>query len=302
MLERLFNPFRELDRRVKVTLVGTGIYNWSQWLSATYNVLFAKSLGASAFDIGLINSIGSAVKLVCSIPMGSAAEKYSVKRMMLLGFIFDVISAGIFAFSGNWWVLIPAFVLHGRIISIPPLADIIFVTVTEPKKRSTVMSLSRVFWGMLNVFAPITAAVIVNYYGNGQINTQGIRPLYYIEIVLYALVFFYIAKELGPISSNNKKDRSGSGKSNIIQDWREFFKGEKYLKRWIVIRLIETFGQNFSTSFIPLWLVIKGASPYIIGAISTVSMIVGLALSIPAGRLADKIGRKKAFFIFAPFN
>lgn len=201
----IFDFFKTLDKRVKVTIVGTGIYNWSQWLSAQYNILYAQNLGASPVDIGLLNSIGSAVKLIFSIPMGSAIEKFSIKRMMLLGFFFDIISACIFAMSGNWWFLIPAFILHGKLISIAPLADIIFVTVTEPQKRSTVMSLSRVFWGILNVFAPIIVAVIVAYYGVGEINAQGIRPLYYIEIVLYAFVFIFFAKELGTYQTIVKK-------------------------------------------------------------------------------------------------
>ena len=47
---------------------------------------------------------------------------------------------------------------------------------------------------------------------------------------------------------------------------------------------------------------LMGASAYIYGATTIVAIIVALILSVPAGNLADKIGRKKTFFILAPFT
>jgi MFS family permease len=302
MLEGFIRFLKELDKRVKVALVGTGIYNVGQWFVNQYSTLYAQSLGATGADIGSLNSIASAAKLIFSIPLGSATERYSIKKIMLLGFIFDIIASSIFIMSGNWWTLVPAFILSGKtLITIMPLTDAIFITVTEPEKRSTVMSLSRVFWGMLNLIAPMSAAYIVA--NSGGINAQGIRPLYYLQLALYVFVFFFITKELGAISSRNngEKDSSSSKGNSIIQNYREFFK-EKEIKRWVVIRIVSGFGGAFSVAFIPLWMVnVKGATPEIIGIFGTLSIVVSVILTIPVGRLADKIGRKKAFYLFAPF-
>lgn len=303
MLEGFTSFLKELDRRVKVALIGIGIYNLGLYIATQYNVLFVESLGATAVDIGLLTSIASVVKLIVSIPLGSAAEKYTVKKIMILGLIFDLISATLFALSGNWLILIPAFILSGRtFITLAPLTDITFVTVIEPQKRATVMSLSRVFWGILSIFASIAAAIIVT--NAGGINAQGIRPLYYIQFALYAFVLFFMAKELEaiPRNSNVKNGELGSKWTGLIHDYQDLFKGEKYLKRWIAIRLIETFAQYFSISFIPLWIVSKGATPYILGMMTAVSIVFALIFNILAGRLADTIGRKKAFFLLAPFN
>ena len=303
MLAGFTGFFKELDKRVKVILIGIGIYNLGRYIAAQYNVLFAESLGATAVDIGLLTSIASAVKLIVSIPLGSAAEKYTVKKIMLLGLMFDVISATFFALSGNWLILIPAFVLSGQtLITLAPLADITFVTVMESRKRAIVMSLSRVFWGILSVFASIAAAVIVT--NAGGINAQGIRPLYYVQFTLYVFVLFFMTRELEaiPRGRNLKDGKSGSKWNSSIQDYRELFKGEKYLKRWTAIRFIETFAQYFSMSFIPLWIVSKGATPYILSMMTTTSIIFALMFNILAGRLADTMGRKKAFYLLAPFN
>jgi len=42
----------------------------------------------------------------------------------------------------------------------------------------------------------------------------------------------------------------------------------------------------------------KGADQYIIGSMTTVGMITAMILQVPVGRLSDKIGRKKTFFLF----
>jgi MFS family permease len=55
-------------------------------------------------------------------------------------------------------------------------------------------------------------------------------------------------------------------------------------------------------TFAPLWIVnVKGATPTMLGILSTLSSASAILLQVPAGRLADNIGRKKTFFIFTAF-
>ena len=292
--------FRELDRRVKAALVSIGIYNWAQQLTYQYNILYANSLGANGVQIGLLNGLSAIVASISSVPIGHAVEKYTIKKTMLLGITLDIISVTICILAGNWWILIPVFILHGKLVRVIPLADVTFTTFTEPHRRSTVMGLSRLVWGILNVFTPIAAAIIVAYFGG--INAQGIRPLYYVEGALYAVAFFVLAKGMETTRSDSNGEKSGSRGTSLIQHYREFFKDGKYLKRWIAIRIVRDFAVGLSVAFIPLWMVnVKGATPYIFGTAITLSVIVFFFLSIPVGRLADKIGRKKTFYLFTPF-
>ena len=155
MLERFDKFFKELDRRVKVAITGTGIQNWSQSFSSQYNQLYARDLGAEYVEIGLLNSIGAAITSIVSVPLGWAAEKYSVKKVLLLGLACAVVSAIIYASAGSWWILIPAIILSSiamRIIN--PLTDVIFITCTRPEQSGMVMGFSRVVWDILNIFAP----------------------------------------------------------------------------------------------------------------------------------------------------
>ena len=93
-------------------------------------------------------------------------------------------------------------------------------------------------------------------------------------------------------------------RGSFLQDFRDMFKGEAggNRKKWIIVKTLRNVGTRLAIPFVPLWLVMKGADPYILGIMGSVQMIMTMLFQIPAGKLADKIGRKKAFYIFAPFK
>jgi MFS family permease len=297
-----FSSFREgLDRRARATIAGTGVLGWGLRLTSQYNLLFASDLGASAFELGLLNGVAGAVSSLASVPLGWAAERYSVRGVMLAGYACTALAAAIFALANDWWMLIPAFVIGSRLVRVMPLADIILVSATEPGRRAGVMSLSRVVWGALNVFAPITAALVVAHFGG--INARGIRPLYYLQLVLTVSALLFMVRMLEPLQGGTPRSEESSVSSlgGLLQDYGEFFRGERWLGRWVAVRMVRQFGMSLAVPFVPLWLVgVKGATPGVLGLMGTAGIVVALLLQIPVGRLADMIGRKKAFFILRP--
>jgi MFS family permease len=163
------------------------------------------------------------------------------------------------------------------------------------------MSLSRVVWGALNVFAPITAALVVARFGG--INARGIRPLYYLQFVLTVSALLFMIRALEPLPGGARRTEEGSFSSlgGLLRDYGEFFRGERWLGRWVAVRVVRQFGMSVAAPFVPLWLVgVKGATPGVLGLMGTSGVVVALLLQIPVGRLSDRIGRKRAFFMLRP--
>jgi MFS family permease len=186
-------------------------------------------------------------------------------------------------------------------VRINPLVDIIFVNSTKPEQSSTVIGLSRTIWAIPSIIAPLLAAAIVTSYGG--INAQGIRPLYYLQLVVVVFVFVFIALMLQTpaITTTPKTDELES--KGFIQDFRGFFAGERWLKRWVVLRIIRSIIFSMSGPFWSLWMVdVKGATAPILGAMGTVSTVISVFMPVFAGRLADRVGRKKAFYILRPIT
>jgi len=298
------NFFRSLDRRFKVMLVAVGFYSWVSGLSSQYNQLYAAALGADPVELGSLQSIGGVANSIVSAPTGWFIDKYGVKKVIIFGLILSAAVYAIYGFAFDWWVLIPAIVLAQVCMRmIVPLTDIIFVGTTKPEGRALAMGFSRTIWAIPNLFAPMTAAVIVA--GFGGINVQGIRPLYIVQIVSIVFVIIFVTFMLESPSTQPITSREGtsSSKTSIIEDFRDLFKGEKWLKHWTIIMSMWRVGMSVAAPFIPLWIVnVKGADPYILGAMGTLGIVTSALLQIPAGRLADRIGRKKVYLLLRPFT
>jgi MFS family permease len=146
--------------------------------------------------------------VMTSAYIGLAVEKLSLKKIMVLGIICDTVALTIFALAGDWWTLIPAFILYSQLIRQMPLADIVLITFTEQHRRATLMSLSRILWGGISLFAPLIAAAVVNYYGG--INAQGIRPLYYISIPILLLTLLILHNGLDETSLRSNMNKNGA--------------------------------------------------------------------------------------------
>jgi len=268
-----------------------------------YEQLYTTALGADPVELGSLNSLGSVVNSFISVPMGWIVDKYGVKKVIAFGLGLSAVVSVIYGLAVNWWMLIPAIILTQimqRMLN--PLADVIFIGTTKPQQRATALAFSRTIWAIPSIFAPTVAAVIVA--ASGGINAQGIRPLYYIQLVLTISIFLFIALKLPVPTShvNQKRDKEGLEEAGFIQGFRELFKGEKWLKRWLVVMIIRNFSMRIAGPFVPLWMVnFKGADPYILGIMGTLGTIMPVFFQIPAGRLADKIGRKKPIFCCVPF-
>jgi MFS family permease len=297
--------FRNIDRRIRVLFVFLGIHLWHRDLPSQYNQLYATALGANPVELGSLDSMGSIASSLISVPSGLIADRFGAKKVILIGLAMSAAVSALYSLASNWWILIPAIILYGvcqRLVM--PYVDVLFINYSKPQQRSMVMSLSRTLWAIPRLVTSVVAAIIVTYFGG--VNAEGIRPLYFIQLVLGTFVFLAIALWLAPATNSNDHNpriqRNRSDQGGVIADFREVFAGERWLKRWLVIMMLRNAGMRLAMPFTPLWIVdVKGADPYILGLMGLGNTLVGLLLQLPVGRLADRIGRKRAFYLFRPF-
>jgi MFS family permease len=293
--------FGELDRRIKVLFGFLGMHMWHRELPSQYNQLYATALGANPVELGTLDSIGSLASAIVSVPSGWIADRYAVKTVILLGLTLTTIVAVIYSLASSWWILIPAILLSGVCMRlVMPYVDVLFINYAQPHQRSMVMSLSRTLWAIPGIFTSMVAAFVVTSFGG--VSATGIRPLYVIQLALSVVVLFGIALWLKPPAPRPPEERPPA-RAGFVDDFRDVFHGERWLKSWIVVMAVRNIGMRLALPFVPLWLVdVKHADPYTLGVMGMAGTLVSLILQIPAGRLADKIGRKRAFYLLRPFT
>lgn len=301
MIERLYIFFQEIvslwsrqRRNWRIIVTGNIFNRIFQRLTTDFSGVYALKLGANPFQLGLLNSVWGFTFSLSSLPMGWFHDRYGLKKIFLIGTGIKLVSPLIYALATDWIMLIPAIILLslGQVIgSCMIICDISL----SRKDRSTGKSICESIGMIPSIFAPSIAAYLIT--GFGGIDVKGIKPLYWIQFVGNILLFLSFARFLTEI----EKVESPKMDKGFKDDFKDVFKRGTALKRYLLIYVLSRFASMMTVTFrMPFSHEIKGVDQFLIGVMSTSTILVYIMFAIPLGRLSDKIGRKKIFYILAP--
>ena len=277
----------------KVNLVRVSLNTFLLSLTPQYQSVYIVEKGATPLELGFLNSLGGLAGASISPVSGWFADKYGIKKGLLLGTFIMALASFIFAEAPNWIYMIPAmlfFMLATRILS--TVCPMVCGSYLKNEERATGMQLCDTLSAVPGLFSPLVAAAIIAKFGG--LKPEGIRPLYYIQSVGLILVFLFVMKEY----SDLPEIRGIKYSVKFLEGIREVLEEGIAVKQWILCASISTLSFFISSTYLPLFVrEVKGGDQYVLGAMAAASMVVPLALAIPTGRLADSIGRKKIIYI-----
>ncbi|MFB0522562.1 MAG: MFS transporter [Candidatus Bathyarchaeia archaeon] len=263
-------------------------------LTEQYASIYIMSLGADPVQLGSVNSIAALARTMISVPIGWLHDKYSLRKILLTGIGLLAIVPLIYGLSPNWFMIIPAILLAqiaGRAGDCGPSCDVCL----EDGDRATGRAFCEGLTGGFSIIAPVTAASLIALLGG--MNVDGIRPLYYIQFAARLTLFVFVFLQITEIRGSNQ----ANNKSNFVEDFGEVFKRGIAPKRWIAFWSIGTFTTSMMAPFrYPFAYEIKGADEFIIGWMASSAVLLEALLGYYTGRLADRIGRKKIFYVMTP--
>jgi MFS family permease len=154
--------------------------------------------------------------------------------------------------------------------------------------RETVM---RVF----SVFAPTIGGLLVHFFGG--ISVDGIRPLYYVQLVGFSVVSLFVILKVEDIDAGRMVRPS-----SFMEEYKEMFGAGKRLKLFAVLQSMGSITWGLSMPFPFVYAAdFKGADAITIGYMGTCFGVLAMILAIPMGMWADKRGRKFTIFVTRPF-
>jgi MFS family permease len=74
---------RRQKRPFKVNIVKNILQNFSIGLTYQYQSVYISELGASAMEVGYVNSVGGLASTMITLPVGWLADRYGIKRILL---------------------------------------------------------------------------------------------------------------------------------------------------------------------------------------------------------------------------
>ena len=298
MVTRFLKELKEVWFRQKKnwrTVVTRQIFNrFFNELTLQYANIYITLLGASPVQLGAVNSAWGISQSIISIPLGVIRDRFNLRKIYLFGVGLLVFVPFLYAIASSWNIIAVAILLSGLGMMIGSCVIICDLSL-PPEDRATGKALCEGIGALPTILAPTTAAVLLTIFGG--INVQSIKNLYWIQFLARVILFLYVLRNLGDI---DRPDRSKI-KLNFLIEFGEVFRRGTAIKRWLLFQSINMFTMTMLSTFrYPFIYDVKGASQYIIGGIATTMLITEVLFSTIIGRTADRIGRKKVFYILIP--
>jgi len=294
---RGLNFLKKQQRDWKITVIRTNTAMFVHRLVFPYLSIYIVGLGATATQLGIVNSIGMVVAGLVSPFTGTLIDRIGAKRIYLFAIFMIAVSYLTYGIAPSWIIAIIAMAAYwvGNSVGMQN-CSVICANSLENKERATGMAICEtVGMGGLAMVAPILGALLVTTFGG--VNVSGIRPIFFICLAGTIVTFFLVLMKL----TNRRFGTPAKTSPNFFKGISQVFREGKNLKRWLLI---------FSITSLPMGMVmpyryvfaneIKGADQFVLGAMVTASGLMPLVLGVVVGRLADKIGRKKVMYISMP--
>jgi len=298
MAASFFRELRDVWRRQNLnwrTVVTRQVFNrFIRQLTLQYSNIFIRDLGASAMELGAVNSASGLGSTLISLPLGYFQDRYSIRKIYLLGISILTLSPLLFALAHRWEFVIPAILIAGLCERLG--SCVIICDLSLPNEdRATGKALCEGIGALPTLLAPTIAALLVTMFGG--MNVEGIRPLYWIQFVAQVLLVVYTAKRMVKVERPVRKFKS----INPLEEFREVFRRGTATKRWLLFLATNYFTMSMINPFMYLFAhEVKGAGPFIIGGITTAMILAEALFAAPLGRITDRIGRKKMFYMLTP--
>lgn len=288
--------FGRQEKPFKVNLARAGSHYFLSSLSQQYQSIYVVGLGATPLQLGLVNSMGGIAQAGISMPSGWLADRWGIRKMFLLGTPLMALGALIFALAPDWTITVPAiFVTMLSMQWVNTACPMVCGSYLKDEERATGMQLCDTLSAVPGLISPIAAAMIIT--GFGGLNTEGIRPLYYLQVVGFALIFVFISKQY----VDTLKRGSSKSSTGFVSEMREVFARGTRVRIWIAITSLSTASMFMSSTYLSVFAAeVKHADQFVLGGMATASMLAPLTLSLLMGRLADTIGRKRVIYLTTP--
>ncbi|MBF0345080.1 MAG: MFS transporter [Nitrospirae bacterium] len=246
--------------------------------------LYSLSLGISVAGIGVVSAVSSFTGIVASVPSGMMAERIGKKRMLTVATLIFSTAPFLYLLVSNVWQLVMVRLYHGLATAIFMPVALSMVSATFNKERG-----EKIGWFSTST---LLGRFIAPMAGGGIIGLMSFNPRMGYKVV-YLLCAFVGILSLVTLFSIPGEVRDAS---NTVS-WKDILCRLRKLltvKGVIITSIVEgavLFSYGVFETFLPLYAISVGLSPYEIGTILSIQ-VISIALTKPfMGRFSDKHGR-----------
>jgi MFS family permease len=249
--------------------------------------LYATQLGAREAQVGLVIGAFPLTAMVLRPLAGDLADRLGRRPLVLLGTAIFMLAPLGYAAVGTVPGLLLLRLFHGTGMGFGPTAATVIVTdVTPPERRGAAMGA----YGL----ASAAALAVGPYVGGELVRTAGFTATFVTAAAIegLALVLAWALPETRPVAggpSAGAPARDSGAEGALARFWRRWFSPAAVLPSVLVLALYVSYGGL--AALLPLFAAERRlGNP---GLFFTVFALVSLVVRSPAGRLSDRLGRRR---------
>ncbi|MFZ0064183.1 MAG: MFS transporter [Pyrinomonadaceae bacterium] len=284
--------FLSLERNVSlasaaVFLLGLGEELWKKFLPK-----YLEALGATAPIIGLFGTAENFFDAIYQYPGGWLADRIGRRRAFLTFLVLAATGYLIYLSSRSWPLVFLglAFAMAWQSMASPAIFAIIGDSL-PPERRAMGFTVQSILKRVPIVFAPLIGGLLIAKLGL----LEGIRSGLVITLALASVTVLLL--------SRINVEVRGRDSIKIRGVWRSF---DGALKRLLISDVIVRMCEGMTGVLTILYVTnVQGFSARRFGTLIAIQMVTSIIVYIPAGRIADRVGRKPfvilTFICFALF-
>jgi MFS family permease len=287
---------RRQQRDWIVTVLRTGFDRFAYQMVFPYLSIYIVALGASATQLGLVNSLGMAVAGLAGPFTGWLIDRYGPRSFYLVGIGLLGICYLTYGLAQSWEITFLAMACYwlGYSISGHSCATICGNCLVNRDRATAMMLCETVAAGVLGIAGPLLGALIVT--SAGHVDPGSIRPLFFIAFGVTVVTFAMVWALVSP-----RRWGSAVNPRDFVREMFEVMGHRSHLKRWLVISAITGLPNGMVFAFAQVYAhEVKGADGFTLGLMTAAAAAGSILLAVPLGRLADRVGRKRVLYLTIP--
>jgi MFS family permease len=278
--------FLSLERNVTIASAAILLIGFGEELWTTFLPKYLEALGATALIVGLFGTGQDFFDAVYQYPGGWLSDRYGRRRAFLI--FIALASAGYFVylFSRSWPVVFVGLALSLAWSSMASPAIFAVIGDSLPRERRAMgFTLQSILKRVPIVIAPIIGGALIASRGV----LSGVRTGLVITLVLAAVTALLVLRINIPVKRAEP--------INIHGIWKSFHGAlKRLLISDVIIRMCEGMAGVFAILYVTN---VQHFSVARYGTLIAIQKTTSILVYIPAGKIADRIGRKP--FVIATF-
>lgn len=293
LIQRIRDEFSFVRGNFLVMVISWLVLDFFIELPSTYYPLYVEALGGTATTIGLIGSVSLIASAVVQIPGGFLADKYGRKGLIVSMTFMAALARIFYVYAPSWeWIMVGA-VFAGFCGIYQPALNAIVADSVPKDKRGMGFSIINLIASVSTTPAPLFAGYLFTVYGL----VPSMRLIYKL-VIAGLMIAALLRSRLTETIENPERVRVSELLGEYPESMRESINVWKIVPRAAFILFLVDVVMSFTSGLFQPILVLYMVKDLAITELQlsyvwTIFPITMVIFALPAGKLIDKIGKKK---------